>query len=162
MSFAKADWPAAMEHFEAVEAVRADLGEREPGVSHRKLELASAHTWIGKTARKSNQLDKSVRHHTASCSILKNLLDAEPGLAEYAIRLSRSQTRLGVAQMSYKTDDSDKYAIKSFQQAHERMTALQNSTGIEAREKDIVELLTSIDGNIAIVNGRLSGVEQDH
>ena len=74
---------------------RCELQEREPDVSYRKLELVDAHNWIGKTARKSNQLNSAVRHHSMACSILRQLHEDEPEETEYVIRLSRAETRLG-------------------------------------------------------------------
>ena len=145
-AYARADWEEALSHFTIMLATRKELAEREPDVPHRKLEIADAHAWLGRTARRNNQLDKAARHDMAACSILADLLDAEPGMADYAIRLSNAEGRLAVDHMSYKTSDADKIALEIFARARKRLIELDDTPGLQNR---IAENLTQIEKNAA-------------
>ena len=52
VAYASHEWDVAGRHFEVMLAIRKDMAMREPDVPHRHLELADAHTCIGRAARK--------------------------------------------------------------------------------------------------------------
>ena len=127
-------------------AVRKELAELEPGVPHRRQEIADAHTSSGKAARKAGQLDRALQHDAVACSIFASLMEADPGMADYVSRLSNAEGRLALDYMSYKTRDADETARETFMRARKRLIELNvEAPGLKKR----------IAGNIAAINGNL-------
>ena len=151
--YARAKWKAALLDFETMLTIREHLAEREPGVPHRRQELADAHTWIGRTARKGGQLDKAVQHHQAACSILTELFHTEPEVSEYPVRLSNAEGRLGSTYMCYKTADADVIAMETLLRARERLVGTK---GTSSQKNRIAVIINLIEENIATLEGRRS------
>ncbi|MCH8149536.1 MAG: tetratricopeptide repeat protein [Planctomycetes bacterium] len=93
VALAQEKWGDALEQFTAMLKVRESLVDLEPGVARRKQELGDAHTWIGEAARKDGQLDKALKHDAEACAIFASLMEADPGMFDYAIRLSNAELR---------------------------------------------------------------------
>ena len=141
-----------MRHYEIVLAVREELAEREPGVPHRKQEVAEAHTYIGMAARKDGQLDKAMRHDNTACMILADLLASEPGMAEYAIRLTNAEGQLASDYMSYKTSDTNESALEIFARARRRVADELNAT--PGQQNRIADIIAAIDKNVETLDRR--------
>ena len=154
VAFAQERWDEALRHFEIMLEVREDLAEREPGVPHRQFEIADAHSWIGKTARKDSQLDRAVEHHKAACTIFADLLEAEPETAEYAVMLTHAEVHLASDHMSYKTSDANEVALELFARARQRVGEDLNTT--LGQQNRIADLLAAIDKSVGTLNRRVA------
>ena len=157
VSYALGSWSEAIIHFEIMLAVREELAKREPDLLHRQQEVASAHIWIGKTARKNKQLDKAVLHDKVACTISANVLDAEPETAEYAILLTHAEVHLASDYMSYKTLAGTNFALEIFARARQRVSQELNTT--PGQQNRIADLIAAIDTNLATLNRRHASSE---
>lgn len=150
--YAAGKWAEALLHFETMLAAREVLAEREPGVTHRRHEVASAHNWIGRTARKSNQLDKAVKHDKAACMIFASLLYSEPGMVDYAMRLTYAEVHLASDYMLYKTSDANEIALEIFTRARNRVTKGLDAT--PPQQDRIIAIVSAIDKNVETLDRR--------
>lgn len=152
VAYAQEQWGEALRHFTIMHKARADLAALEPDVPYRKVELADAHNWVGKAARKARLIERAIQHHKMACSILAGLLDSDPEMADYAIRLSNAELRLSIDYMNMR--EADQIALETLARARNRLTELQvKDPGLQNRVADILD---SLDKNMAIVNRRVA------
>lgn len=151
VSYATGDWAEAMTHFETMLAVRALLADREPDVPHRQIEVADAHTWIGRAARKAKHVDRALAHDAAACRTLSALLDTHPEEADHAVRLSNAEGWMASDYMHYRTVDANGIALEILSRARRRLLELDAPPSLKHR---IAANLTVINANIAKLHAR--------
>ena len=82
----------------------------------------------------------------AACSMFARLMKADPGMPDYAIRLSNAELRLSIDYMLYNTKDADSSAIEILTRARQRLVDL--SVEAPGLKKRIVDNLASINANL--------------
>ncbi|MCH7926134.1 MAG: protein kinase [Planctomycetes bacterium] len=147
-------WGEAQAHFLDMLSVRQEIVKREPGIAAWHNEVAEAHRWIAKAARKNGHLADSVKHYLAARVIYERLWRDQPSEVNYAIEVSNSEVGMGITYVSYDTDDGNTRAFECFDRAKRRLSDLRNSNNIQRWEKKITNGFNTIEAQMKFLRAR--------
>ena len=148
---AREDYASAHNIFDEGVAVRRTLLELEPDNTSLKAELASMLALQGTASSWLDRRDDALAELSAACRHYLQLIELEPQVVRHVVELARTEVRIGVLHLFYKSAVDDATAVEWLERARARL--------IDAKESDkpgtftglVDRLLNNIDTNQNIV-----------
>ena len=150
------EYERALTEFQKSVAIRRALLDEQPNNKSFASRLAKSLALAGRCHRHLGAKQEAYLCYSDAHTIREELLTAEPDRADYIIDCAASQNNFAAWHITQKTQADSGEARRLLRAARNRLEALLLRKAGKMRAWDINRLLTSISGNLRIVDKRLS------